>query len=570
MPSGSQLAETPHSRLDRALADLSAAKESWARLPLARKIDYARVLRDGVQRVAAGGVDAALEAKGIDPRSPRAGEEWIGGPYVTSRVLRLLIDSLDRLRRRGGLQIPPSRLRVRGDKRLAVEVFPHDVYDRALYAGFRAEVWMQPGVDRSNLGDHVASFYRRPHPAGGVALVLGAGNVASIGPLDVIHKLFVEGRVAILKLNPVNDYLGPFIEDAFGELIHDGYVRVAYGGAEVGSYLVNHPAVDEIHITGGAATHDAIVYGPGPEGARRRAAGEPLLAKRITSELGNVSPVILVPGRWSNAELEFHAESLATQMVQNGGFNCNAVRVILTHRDWPQRDAFLDHLRRVLASLPPRRAYYPGAAERRERFLAAYPDAEEIGPAGEDLDLQPVLATGLDPDSCEPLAFREEAFCAFSAEATLAANGAEDFLRRAVDFANERLYGTLNASVVCRPSTRKRLGPSFDRAVADLRYGTVGVNQWPALGYGIGSTPWGAFPGHTLDDIQSGIGTVHNTFLFDRPEKTVIDAPFTVWPRPPWFVTHRGGARLAERLTRFEAHPGPVELARVLLAAVGG
>ena len=195
--------------------------------------------------------------------------------------------------------------------------------------------------------------------------------------------------------------------------------------------------------------------------------------------------------------------------------------------------------------------------------------AEEIGARGEGLYLPPVLATGLEPESCDPLAFREEAFCAFSAEATLPAANTDEFLRRAVEFANERLYGTLNASLVCRPATRRRLAGSFDRAVAELRYGTVGINQWPALGYGIGSTPWGAFPGHTLDDIQSGIGSVHNTFLLDSPEKVVIDAPFTVRPRPPWFVTHRGGARLAERLTRFEAGPSATGLARVLMAAVG-
>ena len=121
---------------------------------------------------------------------------------------------------------------------------------------------------------------------------------------------------------------------------------------------------------------------------------------------------------------------------------------------------------------------------------------------------------------------------------------------------------------MARPATRRRLGAEFDRAIAELRYGTIGINQWPALGYGIGSTPWGAFPGHTLDDIQSGIGTVHNTFLFDRPEKTVIDAPFTVRPRPPWFVTHRGGLRLGELLTRFEAAPSPARLPAILLAAL--
>ena len=52
--------------------------------------------------------------------------------------------------------------------------------------------------------------------------------------------------------------------------------------------------------------------------------------------------------------------------------------------------------------------------------------------------------------------------------------------------------------------------------MADLRYGTVSVNHWAAVGYGLVITPWGAFPGHTRPDIQSGTGSVHNTLMFDR------------------------------------------------------
>ncbi len=48
---------------------------------------------------------------------------------------------------------------------------------------------------------------RLPRGRGKLALVLGAGNVASIAPLDVLHKLFIENQVCLLKLNPVNDYL---------------------------------------------------------------------------------------------------------------------------------------------------------------------------------------------------------------------------------------------------------------------------------------------------------------------------------------------------------------------------
>jgi hypothetical protein len=40
-----------------------------------------------------------------------------------------------------------------------------------------------------------------------------------------------------------------------------------------------------------------------------------------------------------------------------------------------------------------------------------------------------------------------------------------------------------------------------------------------------------SFPGHTPDDVQSGIGVVHNTLLLDGPERTVVRSPFHPAPQ---------------------------------------
>ena len=40
------------------------------------------------------------------------------------------------------------------------------------------------------------------------------------------------------------------------------------------------------------------------------------------------------------------------------------------------------------------------------------------------------------------------------------------------------------------------------------------------------------FPGHTLEDIQSGRGVVHNAFLFDHPQKSVVYLPLRIKPTP--------------------------------------
>ena len=71
----------------------------------------------------------------------------------------------------------------------------------------------------------------------------------------------------------------------------------------------------------------------------------------------------------------------------------------------------------------------------------------------------------------------------------------------------------------------------LDQAIADLRYGTIAVNAWTGVGYLTARATWGAFPGHSTTDIQSGRGVVHNALLFERPQKSVVRGPFRPAPR---------------------------------------
>ena len=87
---------------------------------------------------------------------------------------------------------------------------------------------------------------------------------------------------------------------------------------------------------------------------------------------------------------------------------------------------------------------------------------------------------------------------------------------------------------------------------SDLRYGTVGVNLWPGVGFGLMNTPWGPYQG---EGAQSGAGKVHNTAMLDNVEKTVLRGPFTTPYVPPWFVDHPRAAELGKRLTAFESEP---------------
>jgi hypothetical protein len=515
-------------------------------------------------------VAASMEAKKLAPDSLLAGEEWSAGVYTILRHMRQYRDALADIARSGAPRIPGS-VTTLPNGQVAARVFPQTTYDGLFFTGLTADVWMEPGVTKKNLRENQAGIYRTPH-ACKVALVLGAGNQSSIGPLDIFYKLFNEDQVVVCKMNPVNAYLGPLMEVAFRALIDGGYLRIIYGGAEQGAYLCNHPGVDEIHITGSDKTFDAIVWGPGAEGATRKATGQPLLTKRITGELGNVSPVIVVPGNWSASDIQYQAEHLVSMLTVNAGFNCNATRVIITHAGWKQRDDLLKAIRAIFAKTPSRAAYYPGARDRHAAFVGAHPEADQFGSAEGDA-LPWTFISGVSPETTDDMVFTTEAFCSLFAETALDAASPEEFVNRAVDFANDGIWGTLNVTLLAHSTSLKdaAAGKAIDNAITNLRFGTVALNYWAASGFVLGTTTWGAFPGHPLTDIQSGTGVVHNTLMFDRPQKTVMRAPFRSTPTPPWFVTHgRAASAVFRKLSAFEMNPSPGKVPSIVISAVRG
>ena len=103
-----------------------------------------------------------------------------------------------------------------------------------------------------------------------------------------------------------------------------------------------------------------------------------------------------------------------------------------------------------------------------------------------------------------------------------------------------------------------------------LRYGAVGINHWPALVYAMMSPPWGGYPCGTLADAQSGIGTVHNTFMLEGVEKTLLEGPITLAPKPFWFPTHKRPEPIAWKVLELYGNPSVWKLPSLALAALGG
>jgi acyl-CoA reductase-like NAD-dependent aldehyde dehydrogenase len=202
-----------------------------------------------------------------------------------------------------GVFFHPKKWRKSATGNDVAVVFPKCIHESMSFPNTSAEVWIEKGRLQSQ-----ASQLRHQlrHPSGpSVALVLSAGNVNSIGITDAIHKLFIDNQVVMIKHNPVNAYIAPFLRIIFDELFENGFLDQCEGGAAIGSYLCQHHNVDTIHITGSQKTHDLIVWGSTEQKIT------PICTKSISSELGNVTPVIILPSEYSPKGLQYLARNIA-------------------------------------------------------------------------------------------------------------------------------------------------------------------------------------------------------------------------------------------------------------------
>ncbi|MCB1247617.1 MAG: aldehyde dehydrogenase, partial [Acidimicrobiia bacterium] len=362
----------------------------------------------------------------------------------------------------------------------------------------------------------------------------------------------------------------------FADLVDAGYVAFEYGGAEVGRRLTNDPDVTSIHVTGSARTYNAIVYGSDQEAERRRVRDERLNPRAISAELGGVTPVIVVPGRWSRADIRFQAEHIVSQKMHNSGFNCVAAQVLVLPDGWEHTQALISEISDVMASLADRPPYYPGSAERCEAAAQQTASTTRFG-----TDAHRYLVTDLDSSSDSPW-FTDEIFGPALAVTTVSGPDVATYLANAVDFANDELAGTLGANLLVDPRTQKRHAAAVEQAVADLRYGTVCINAWVGVAYFMSRCAWGAAPGHTPAEIGSGVGHVHNALMFDEPVKSVVRGPFApaprtflkgdphVAPKMIYFVTNRQANVVGRKLIDYCAHPSKIRLASIVASAVRG
>lgn len=547
--------------LDAAVVDL---RRGASRLQRIRPIECCTLLDDcaalTVQEADVWG-QVACAAKKIAADAPIASEELLAGPASLLRYLRL-VAAVIRDRQRTGTPRLPGRLRINSLGRTCVPILPvGSLYDRLIFKDLQAEIWLKPESDSASLFSDAWETRSQRSPR--IAGVLGAGNVSAIPATDALHKIFYDFEAVLLKLNPVNEYLEPIFSTIFQPLIAADLLRIVCGGHEIGEAMVQHPDIDALHLTGSHLTHDAILWGTDAEGrAERRRDNHPKVTKTITSELGNVTPWVIVPGDYSKRQLQSQAEHLVASIVNNASFNCVATKLIVTSRRWNQRQEFLDCVDSMLAAITPRQAYYPGARERFQRAAGFLPDQD-------DGTLPWTLLRDTRPDE-SPHHFLEESFVCVCVETSLDESAADPFLEQAVDFVNDHVFGTLCCTLTLPDRWRQSHPAELERAIDRLRYGAVCVNQWAGIVYGLMTPAWGGHHSSTIHQPQSGLGHVHNTFGINHVDKTVLTGKLTNFPKPVWFPSHRTSDQLARSLIRFYEKPGLMRLPAIMYQALRG
>ncbi len=81
---------------------------------------------------------------------------------------------------------------------------------------------------------------------------------------------------------------------------------------------------------------------------------------------------------------------------------------------------------------------------------------------------------------------------------------------------------------------------------------------------------WGAYPRHTPEDIQSGMGKNGNSYCISGVVKAVIRAPFTFGSQNKVPTNRRGHLLQTQRATDLAIHWNGYRLAKLLAYVIFG
>ena len=279
-----------------------------------------------------------------------------------------------------------------------------------------------------------------------------------------------------------------------------------------------------------------------------------------------------MPGPYSEQELAFQADNIGGHDHEQRSLQLQRGEAAHHAEGWKRTDELFGKLEKSIENVPARKRLVPGRqGSLRTRCTQGRSNTQMHQPGAASEATLPWTIVPRPRRRQRPRARLHHGAVLLDCQRHRDCLGRSDpYLEQAVAFANDRLWGTLSALLVVHPDTLKdpKVRDAFEHALSKLRYGAVGVNIWPAIAFALGSTPWGAYPGATLTNIQSGRGFVHNTSMVEKIEKTICRYPVTGFPKLPYFPTHRSSHLLGRKLVGFEPSQSWFKLPGVVASAM--
>ena len=285
--------------------------------------------------------------------------------------------------------------------------------------------------------------------------------------------------------------------------------------------------------------------------------------KPITSELGNVTPFIIHPGKWSTSDIKYQARKIVTAKLNNNGFNCISAQVIVLPDGWGQTETLIKYIKFYMKKTKNRDAYYPESYERLNK-LEKDKNYERVN---DEQCATPHLTREIKAYNKYEL---DEVWSSAIYFKKLEYTSPENYAQKSINYCNNELWGNLGISIIMKNSNKKFNKHILEKYISDLNYGTIAINEWAAMGYIIPQLPWGGFPGNKDNDIQSGQSIVHNSLLFESPLKGVVNTKFRISKLidPPWFITNKKTRRLFKNLTYYQINNSNTNLLKLIFAAL--
>ena len=548
------------------LKDLAAKQAKWRELSAVTKLGYINRILDSIQNSVGhqGFLDMAnkdLDMMGMPSTTPEGQAQAAEFAFFTVMCVKQTLFSLKQ-----AYELRAGKSKVQGqltnlftrkaiNGQVVAQLVPGDQASKInpFVKNNTGEIWFDPMAVKEASDVKPFDFESFDKKSDKIMVVLGAGNWDLLAVNDCLTGLFVFNQCVFLKHHPLRGgSLEPLVRKMFAPLIKEGYFDSEIDmGSGRSNQIVYSPFVSTVHLTGGKATHDAIVWGHDKEEQfRRKLTNDPKLKAEISAELGAVTPWLVPPVEYTDEELDHLALSLASAVFNNSSCNCNAPKVLVMSKHWKQGPKLKELVAEHFSRFETPCSYYPGSKERWEATKAKmngakvveskkpYTDQErqlsapmfaEHGPVTlplltMDVDVDMSTAEGRQ-NAMDQHAFRQEPFAPTFCFACILDNGSVgDFLEKGVAFANDCLFGTLSCSMTVPPSLERV--DAIEQAIANLSYGQVVLNAWSAVGFVMGM-PWGGYPPKesNLAAVETGRGKVFNWYFLPHIEKAVIRTP---------------------------------------------